>query len=443
MILAALGSVGAELQAAVRWLNALMFGGSAFLVGFLAQRYTSSRSAALGTAFLFIFSADMLLVHSMAWSEPVFIFLLLFSLMLLDGYLETGWPHFLVGAGVAAGLSVMDRYSGLALIWTGLAGLLILGQGKLRGRIVGCLIFGGVSCLPLVGWAMRNMSLAHSATDRALVWHAIGWTKVRSGLLTASHWFIPARFENVTVPLIAFCAMTYLSGQVLLAERRRKNGRPDARAPRIPHLFVLGILCWVIFLAISISLFDAYSPLDYRMLAPVYAMILLAAVPEVCWLMSRLRWSRRTTALAGCAIILLLAGARGHTVPWIAKRSSDGEGYTSRAWKQSQVLKLLRAVQESTPIYSNADRGISFLTGRFIHEIPARTDAASLLPDPDYEARMGKMGEDLRDRNGVLLIVDLREWSFSVPSEKELVVRFRLRVKEEASDGKIYTAEAH
>src|SRR6266540_1002830 len=71
-----------------RWVNALLFGLNAGLLGVLGWRMTPSLSAGIILAALFVFSAEMFQVHAVAMSEPLFIFLSLMSFWMFDLYFE-------------------------------------------------------------------------------------------------------------------------------------------------------------------------------------------------------------------------------------------------------------------------------------------------------------------------------------------------------------------
>jgi len=63
----------------VRWVNALLFGLNAALLGILGWRMTPSLIAGVVLAALFVTSGEMFSVHAVAMSEPLFIFLSLLA----------------------------------------------------------------------------------------------------------------------------------------------------------------------------------------------------------------------------------------------------------------------------------------------------------------------------------------------------------------------------
>src|SRR5215207_305220 len=72
-VLAFFGFLGVDPLRAARWVNALLFGLNAALLGILGWRMTPSLTAGVVLAALFMTSGEMFAVHTVAMSEPLFI----------------------------------------------------------------------------------------------------------------------------------------------------------------------------------------------------------------------------------------------------------------------------------------------------------------------------------------------------------------------------------
>src|SRR5215216_1539036 len=126
-VLAFFGFLGIDPLHAARFVNAFLFFLTAGLLGILAWRMTPSLTAGLVLAGLFVLCGDLLQVHAMAMSEPLFIFLSLLSFWMFDLYFERHhhWL-WLIACGTFVGMAYLTRYAGLALVATFVAALLIL-----------------------------------------------------------------------------------------------------------------------------------------------------------------------------------------------------------------------------------------------------------------------------------------------------------------------------
>jgi len=136
-VLAFFGLFGIDPLHAARWVNALLFGLNAVVLGILGWRMTSSLTAGLVLAGLFVTSGEMFQVHAVAMSEPLFIFLSLLSFWMFDLYVERlpspsakwggseGWL-WLIACGTFVGMAYLTRYAGLALVATFVVALFLL-----------------------------------------------------------------------------------------------------------------------------------------------------------------------------------------------------------------------------------------------------------------------------------------------------------------------------
>ena len=116
-VLALFGRFGMDPLRAARWVNALLFGANAALLGILGWRMTPSLTAGVVLAALFVASGEMFSVHAVAMSEPLFIFLSLLAFWMFDLYFERD-HHWLwmIACGIFVGLAYLTRYAALALV---------------------------------------------------------------------------------------------------------------------------------------------------------------------------------------------------------------------------------------------------------------------------------------------------------------------------------------
>ncbi|MGZ9223620.1 MAG: ArnT family glycosyltransferase, partial [Anaerolineales bacterium] len=181
-VLAFFGLFGADPLRAARWVNALLFGLNAALLGILGWRMTPSLTAGVILAALFVASGEMFSVHAVAMSEPLFIFLSLLAFWMFDLYFERDhhWL-WLIACGVFVGLAYLTRYAGLALVATFVVALIILRTTwKKRLSSIGIFL---ASVIPWVlGWSIRNRLIAGNATNRAFAWHPLTHENIDPGL---------------------------------------------------------------------------------------------------------------------------------------------------------------------------------------------------------------------------------------------------------------------
>ena len=181
-VLAFFGLFGADPLRAARWVNALLFGFNAALLGILGWRMTPSLTAGVALAALFVTSAEMFSVHAVAMSEPLFIFLSLLAFWMFDLYFERH-HHWLwmIACGTFVGMAYLTRYAGLALVATFVAALVIL-HTTWRKRLTSIAILLASAAPWILGWSIRNRLIAGNATNRAFAWHPLTSENIEPGL---------------------------------------------------------------------------------------------------------------------------------------------------------------------------------------------------------------------------------------------------------------------
>jgi len=313
MLLALGGPFGIDPLDAARWLNAVLFGCNVMLVGLLATRavrqwpWWSAAAASLAMAG----SMPALTVHATALSEPVFLAATLAGLYLLARYEESAHLSLLIGAAFAMGIAALTRYAGVACVLAGLIVVWFSGAHPWRRRITLACLFGTVSGGPLLLWLTRNLALSGAATDRELAFHPVGLAQAWQAVYTISSWLaVPAQTPGLVrlsaVLLIGFATF-------LVVVRSGLIGRPLPAAVRVVAVFIGS---YALFLAASMSLFDANTPLDDRILVPIFATGLIVAaygVAEVVPVVAR----RPVVALcaACCSLLLLTVQEYAHRRP--------------------------------------------------------------------------------------------------------------------------------
>ena len=133
-ILALIGLSGLDPLRGARFLNSILFGANAFLLGLLGWRMTRSQIAGVVLALLFVLNASLLNVHAVAMSEPLYIFFSLAAFLAFSQYFEAfPSPHgrgqgegWLIATGVLTAFAYLTRYAGLALFATFIVALFLL-----------------------------------------------------------------------------------------------------------------------------------------------------------------------------------------------------------------------------------------------------------------------------------------------------------------------------
>src|SRR5262249_37373084 len=155
--------IGQDPAVIARWMGASLFALNIVLVALsLCAALPQSYWILLIGSWFMLTSVDMLAIHTMAWSEPSFLFFSLLGLFVLAVYLEKprGW-QLLLAAGLCA-VSWFVRYIGGALLVTGVIAILLWDRRTWSLRLRAALLFSILTLAPIVLWQIRY------PTDRSL-----------------------------------------------------------------------------------------------------------------------------------------------------------------------------------------------------------------------------------------------------------------------------------
>ena len=432
---------GLDVIVAAKWFNVFLLCVNVFLAGIIGYRASGLFPLAILTAGLVATAFPMALVHSMVWSEPLFMVCQSAALLFLLSYLRECARRSLIGAAVATGLSVLGRYAGVSLVISGAAAILWLGAERWKKKFLDAGIFLAVSLLPIGLWAARNRWVAGTSTDRNIGFHPAGLGELSAAVDAIGAWFSVFWTSSADVQLYSVCVVI-ISGLAIHFYGPNlgvKRAPPNAAGLKIAlSLMALVGATYVVLLFLTISLFDAQTPVDSRLLAPCYVPLLLFVVSA--WTYSSCRGPERARLrFVAPAVGLLVIGLQlPATLTWLQQHYRKGIGYSSREWQESETIKQLATRMPAAVIYSNGPDVIYALLGRPAAMIPRKTNTASNLPNPNYRAQLEQMHRTLQAASGVIVFFDRVHWRKYLPSAAELESSLGLRLASETNDGAIY-----
>ena len=444
-VLAFVGLFGLDPLRGTRFVNALLFGMNAGLLGILVWRMKTVISG-LVMALLFVFNGEMLPVHSMAMSEPLFIFLSLLSLWMFDLYFERHhhW-WWLVLCAAFSGMAYLTRYSGLALVATYVVALFLL-HGDWRKRFVSIGIFLAGVVPWALGWAIRNRIVAENATNRALFWHPIPAENWTGAFRVFSNFLIPVEgwrreiFQAGIVPWVMVILLgtvlvwTLLKGWDFFSKPQQPSsdeGSGSESRPIIAFATALFMFAYISSTLASMTLFDAATRFELRIIAPVFVCLLILLVYFGLWLKEK----NRTVVVVLTVLLLGLSAYKQANVfdHW----SKGGIGYASFQWYDSQAMAFLRTLPEDVAIYTNEPGAVYLYTGRGSYVLPDRFDSATAQVRPGFEQGVDFLHEQVNEGRAVLALFK----SGNTSAEDNQVLSDGLYLAQEASGDKVYTAK--
>ncbi len=436
ILLAVPGLWGSDPLSSARLLNTLLFAANILLVGVAIQRYSRGPIwPAPAGALLVLTLPDILTIHAMAWSEPAFIFFAVAGCLSLAGYLDSGRRKLLLPAAAAVAAASLTRYVGVVLILTGCAAIIMLSSRPLRRRIADMLLFAAGAGLPLGAWFLRNAAVAGSFANRESVYHPLTGPALLQAWTTVAGWIVPFAGPHPLRISGALIGLAVLGvGASLAVLRRQIAGLPLFR---FSILLILFSGLYLLFLAFTLSFYDAATPLDGRILSPVFVTGLILVLTHLQEAISRGRMARRLglgfLGLGGA----LVGGYLIQSIPQVQRNNSAGINYTGRDWRQSDTVRRVQALPADALIYTNAPDAIYLLTGRTVNLLPPLANIYTQQANTYYAAQMGIIRAQAAQQ-AVYLVYFYTVYRMYLPQEAQLRQDLPLLPGQAATDGVLY-----
>jgi hypothetical protein len=448
-LLALISLSGLDPLRSARFLNALLFGANAFLLGVIGWRMTKSQVAGVTLALLFAVNASLFNAHAVAMSEPLYIFFSLAAFLTFSEYFlpspygrgqGEGW---LIATGILTAFAYLTRYAGLALLATFLLALILL-QDTLRKKLASTGVFLASTLPFFIGWGIRNKMVADNATNRTLVYHPLSAENIETGIYNISEFLIPVeewrraliKIPNLFFILVAIIALVLLIWVVYRG--LKKIIKPATEQPEILSftngLYIFGYLASIFS---SMMLFDASTKFKLRILSPVYVALLILLV-----LLGHWAWQKRGVLSRGIitfAAIVILALSAYDTSNFVTKLHKGGQGYASFKWYDSEAMDFLSQLPKGARIYTNQPGPVYLYTDRPSYVLPDLVDAVTGLPRERYAEGVQALHDDVLSGNAVLAL-----FKFGSEAEDAQSVYIQLAdglyLAHDSHGDKIYTA---
>ena len=422
MLLAALLLLGMDEVHAATWLSAVLFGVNIGIAGMIVLWLTRRLHGALLAQFAILVSPVMLETHLNALSEPLFFTWLLLNLWLLAMYLETQRRPLLIAAGVACSLASLSRYVGGALGGAGIVILALRRRTPIKRRLEDVAILAGVSLCPLLLWYVRNLILAGSSANRALVYHPVSYLVLRAAFDTLSGRLLPEqlslRIRAVLLLAIVSCA-GFLVAWGLAGLRRTGCSHPEEaesvrRCLRWGWISSLFIVTYIAVVGFSLAFLDASTRIDDRILSPIYLVLVICALGFASVL-------ARPARLIGTAFCVLLVGIYAiRSWPPLADIRLNGRGFNSREWLSSETAELVRGLEPDATIISNESLAVEFLIGRPVYGVPEAVDSVTGTQRSDLGSQLTEMRHLLEEPGAVLVVFTGYHYRVEMPPMGQL-----------------------
>ncbi|MHB1346531.1 MAG: glycosyltransferase family protein, partial [Candidatus Humimicrobiaceae bacterium] len=272
LLLSFFGFLKLNLFQSGRFLNALLFGANIFLVTLIIKKYLKSIFLTVFAALILIISKDMIQIHSMLWSEPLFIFLSLIGFLFLFDFLENRKIFFLVIASLFFSLAFFTRNIGISLAAASAASVLVYSELKLKNKIIYSAMSVLIIILPFSIWTLKN-NLTYGASPAELIFHPVKLKHYYRILDTVSLWVIANKTSEksriILISVLIF-AVILIASFIYFKNKKKPADSLYKLNSKITGTLLFYILFYFLALFVGRYFFDESIVVnENRMLLPV------------------------------------------------------------------------------------------------------------------------------------------------------------------------------
>lgn len=407
LLLAAATRVGWPVQRVVRYSNVVLFTLTIVLVAVISRRITpeppwAAPIAACGCAIAF----DLVVVHSMAWSEPLYLTLTVGGLLALSVAVARSSMRLLVLAGAAAGAAAVVRYVGVANIAVTATAVVLWwpARGWKRIRVAGAIFV--LATLPLLtAFVLGAGASSAPVANRQLVWHPIGLADLRLAAAVVGKWVTPLTDANY-VSVVWLAALAVLVGVVVT---RRARQRPRAtewsvQGRILTRVLLLYAATYMAVLVMSMSLVDAQTLFEPRLLVPLLVVVIVLAI---AWLARQTRSGGFVRVATGAILALLLGANMMRLLPWLREAHRHGLALRRLDPSAEALVDATRRLPTSARVYSNDPYLVRVQTKHMAAGLPRERNPNSLLPNSRHAEQVQAICDSAVSRPTFLVMFDL------------------------------------
>ncbi|MGH2819654.1 MAG: ArnT family glycosyltransferase [Actinomycetota bacterium] len=432
--LALFSLLGATPLTAARLLNAVALSISVLLIAALINKVTrGSRTAALVGAALMVLSVDLLHVHAMALSEALFILLNLCFLVLLMRYVEAPTRGTLIGLSVVAGLALLDRYLGFAVLATGVIGVLAFPSRSHRGAAKDVAVFLTIASTPIVAWLIRAAMIDSTLAGRTIQLTAPDLADARVLLVMVTGWLFPVQGSG---PVLAGLLLLPALALAWMALWLRRTDPRKWRGTLIVMLNI-GALLGVLIAGMTLIATD-YSFIG-RQISMVHVLAIVVVVTIVDHYVRHHARTLRAVSAGLLVALIVVSGAR--SALWVRDSFRDGLVYQSPDYLNSQLMAAVDRVPPGVEIVSNAPEAVYAHTRRMASALPSEFDPRTERRNPDFEQDMNALEADTRSGEAVIVYFRPIGWKEFMPTLHEVKSMVDVEPARDTSFGVMLRAE--
>lgn len=271
LILAVIKLLGISVAEGAAWLNAGLFAYLIYVSSVYLFENLKLKALAIPALILLTLSVPFIYVSGYGWTEMLFIFLSVLSMVLMLMYIKRRKLSWFISCAVVSSLCWLTRYIGITII-ASLAIVLFLSEETFIEKLKKTFSYGVFSCFPIALWVLRNYLLSGTFTGGRQPGEFTLNDNIELSRKVFSEWFTFEIPELTLISLVFLLLLIFIS----IPMKRSKPQKNDEWAPDLATNFLILAVYSAVLLYSATS--TAMDPINSRLWSPVYPFIIFCIV---------------------------------------------------------------------------------------------------------------------------------------------------------------------
>ncbi|WKZ30488.1 MAG: hypothetical protein QY314_01805 [Candidatus Dojkabacteria bacterium] len=382
---------------------------------------------------LLLFSRDLLTVHSMGWSEPLFIVLFIVGAVLLAEYLRTQRISFVVFTAILWGISIVIRYSGLFLI--PILFIVLLVSKKQQGNtwkesVLRTMPFAGIVGLPFLSWVAYLWLFVKDSSIREFHVYFMDIHRVIEGYMTFLQWFLPFSLPDSVAVLATLVGVLGTLVAIIMSFTYRAQIISFARKHQDISLWVGLCLAYILFIVATITFFDPITPMDFRIFSPLFPLAVLIVI-QLLHTFKKYQWVG----------FILVVSVIINGMQLISYQFTNGTFLAGPEWQNSETIAAVKDLPKDAKVFSNALTAIYVLGERENSALPFKVTSLKTR-NSRFPSEMEHLQKTYENQETYIVVFKpARSISTQHPTEKEIASMLSVSTVKVLRDGIIFKLE--
>lgn len=348
-------------------------------------------------------------IYFYAWSETLFFLIILINFKYLEKIIKISdideKKHILINLILIACciLATMTRYAGVTLLITNVIVILIYSKKiliwkRIKLITIHIIIFGAISSI----WFIYTYLNYKTLSNRSINLHPPTIDQINIAIAEMGRWYLPGYIEiNDFVYIIIGIAMIlyifkniYYISTIEIKSKTKKNQEYNIL---IYSIFSLIYLCFIL---ISISFIDVATPLDNRILSPVFIGIAICLIKELSEKLNQYY----IKYFLFIYLVMMSISSLIDLKHWSMLSRYNGIELSGQEHKGKKINKYIKECDKSTKIISDKPWEYDMYTKAKVDWLPRTYDMTSGSINKNYNSQI----KDLHNVYSLIIISDLK-----------------------------------